>query len=360
MPETIITGVKRGMPDLELKEKIKETLLAATDNLTWLKPDELVLLKPALNSPDPYPATTHPMSIQAVVELLRERGARVVVADQAGIGHVVHGPKGKISGSTRECFEKSGMKDATDVDFVAFEEEDWTNGFHAFKSDRTASWKDGYWITNWIDKADHILNLPRLSTHAQAGVTLGFKNLVGLLREDSRLEFHLNGPFSSFVAHYGKDIELTIADDRSGKYFEKITEIAAAVQNKLLATLFVATKAQTTFGPDAEVVSRLRSHVEEPETGLIIASADMVAAESAALAFLILLYRQTGQRHKIPQTLLEKANGRIRPLGSYPVKDNEFIRWALEIGLGENPEETGFQDVPTELAYRIEQELEIS
>ena len=30
-------------------------------------------------------------------------------------------------------------------------------------------------------------------THSQAGATLGFKIMVGLLREDSRMEFHANG-----------------------------------------------------------------------------------------------------------------------------------------------------------------------
>ena len=55
---------------------------------------DIVLLKPALNSPDPYPSTTHPLAIRVVADLLEERGANLVIGDQSRIEHVLHHPKG--------------------------------------------------------------------------------------------------------------------------------------------------------------------------------------------------------------------------------------------------------------------------
>ena len=184
-----IYGVKE---QKNLESSIKNILLKSTNDLSWLSKGDVVLLKPALNSPDPYPATTDPVTIEVIARLLIQRGARVVIGDQSGIGHVLHSPNGTVKGSSKGNYEKSGMKRMKEIPFAAFEEEGWDKGFYRYKSDGL-SWKHGFFITNWVKKVDHIINLPRLSTHVQAGVTLGFKNFVGLLREDSRLEFHMNG-----------------------------------------------------------------------------------------------------------------------------------------------------------------------
>ena len=45
---------------------IKETFIKTTNNVEWLKKGETVLIKPALNSPDPYLATTHPKTIKII------------------------------------------------------------------------------------------------------------------------------------------------------------------------------------------------------------------------------------------------------------------------------------------------------
>jgi hypothetical protein len=59
---------------------------------------DIVLLKPALNSGDPYPSTTHPLALEVTSRLLADRVATVVIGDQSGIGHVLHHPGGVIRG----------------------------------------------------------------------------------------------------------------------------------------------------------------------------------------------------------------------------------------------------------------------
>ena len=66
----------------------KKTVEAATD-FSWLSRGDRVLIKMALNSGNPYPATTDPWSVQCMVKLLKERGAgKILVADQSGFGTV--------------------------------------------------------------------------------------------------------------------------------------------------------------------------------------------------------------------------------------------------------------------------------
>ena len=64
----------------------KKTVEAATD-FSWLSRGDRVLIKMAVNSGNPYPATTDPWSVQCMVKLLRERGAgKILVGDQSGFG----------------------------------------------------------------------------------------------------------------------------------------------------------------------------------------------------------------------------------------------------------------------------------
>lgn len=74
-----------------------------------------VLVKPNFNSPDPYPASTDPLFLRAVLELLLEAGARVIIGESAGA----------IWRPTRNVFQKLGIYDLVhdlDVKLVAFED----------------------------------------------------------------------------------------------------------------------------------------------------------------------------------------------------------------------------------------------
>ena len=78
-----VNGVEPDPNDNLLSSCIEDVFLNSTDNLKWLKSGDIVLLKPALNSGNPYPSTTHPLSIQTLAKILAENGARVVIGDQS-------------------------------------------------------------------------------------------------------------------------------------------------------------------------------------------------------------------------------------------------------------------------------------
>jgi hypothetical protein len=315
------------------REIIKNIFIRSANNLNWLKNGDTVLLKIALNSPDPYPATTDPLTVSVIAEELQNRGARMIIGDQSGIGHILHTPDGVIYGSSRVNFQKAGIENGGKMQFVGFEEGGWDNGFYKYNSETCKSWMNGFYETNWVKKADHIINLPRISTHTQAGVTLGFKNLVGLLREDSRMEFHDNGPFRQFMRkkfktaknHNNRDSEL---------FFKKITEISLSIKTKLRLTFFNATKAQLTFGPDVLTAGFLPSYVANPDIGLVFGSSDPVIAEIMAMVTLIYLYRKSPYIVELNQAILHLINPFILKPGTIKIRTHPFISHAIKIGLG--------------------------
>lgn len=350
-------GISKNASDLELLEAIKHVFLQSTDNLSWLKSGDLVLLKPALNSADPYPATYHPLAVKVVRDVLEERGAKVIVGDQSGIEHVLQDSEKIIRGNSKKCFEKSGMSMGLNYDFKAFEQEGWEQGFSHFPQKKASSWPNGFYYTKWVDKADHIINLPRLSTHGMAGVTLGFKNWVGILREDSRLAFHANGPYVWFSKIFSRGTNLE-KNDQSGKFFEKITEVSLAVKDKLRCTLFVGTEAQVTMGPDKYILrfgkkGLLPACRVKPEAGLIFASQDPVAAEAVAIALMTILYQEAPFYQKLMQKLLVGLNGQIKELGQEPVWNNQFIKHALGLGLGKRNVNIEYNQVPIKLQNQL-------
>jgi len=346
-----------------LAECIREVLIQGTDDLSWLKRGDVVLIKPALNSGDPYPATAHPVAVAAVSALLKERGATVIVGDQSGIAYVLACPDKIIWGSTRQNCVKSGMGSPDDDSFVSFEDGGWDTGFYHHQSAHTRSWQHGFYLTTQVKKANHIINLPRVSSHAQAGVTLGLKCMVGLLREDSRLEFHANGPLNQNIIRYATGSGLPSQDDHTGTFFEKIVEISDAIRDKLRFTLFTATKIQVLFGPDRFGVrwgdrGLGRAYEVSPKPGLVFGSSDPVAAEAVALALVLTYKRSAPLVRRFYEMLILHQNPHIRELYSLQVKEHPFIRHAQAIGLGSLPDKIIYQDVPSEMQNRFARLLE--
>jgi uncharacterized protein (DUF362 family) len=359
MKAVYLRGLPPGPGPGVLAEAIRDLACEAAGDFPWLSKGETVLLKPALNSPDPYPSTTHPLAVSTMASLLAERGARVVIGDQSGIQYVLHHPGGVVRGSTRAQYSRSGMGNHNDSRFVSFEDDGWDAGFFHHRSPQTASWPDGYYITTWVQKADHIISLPRVSSHSQAGATLGLKSMVGLLREDSRMLFHANGPYNGFITRAAKGSTLFAADDGSGTFFGKIVEISDAIREKLRLTLYVATEVQATFGPDRYGIpigsgGLGRARVVRPSPGLILASADQVAAEAAALAVLKDARRCLSFGPWLVQRAALAGNPYVRNIDRKRVSDHPYIQHGTKIGLGGMPGELVAEGVPGDVRERLE------
>ncbi|HTY25988.1 MAG TPA: DUF362 domain-containing protein [Desulfomonilaceae bacterium] len=313
MGKVFLAAVNRGSSEQEIKRGVRAAAEAATD-FSWLSRGDSVFIKPALNSGCPYPATTSPVAIAAMVELLRDKGAgRVVVGDMSGIEHLKLSPK-KVSGSTQKLMVQCGMAKAAQeagAELHFFE----NSGWEAFYEDFPISgshWNNGLMMPAILKEMDHIVLMPRCGRHALAGSTLGLKAAVGYWRTDTRLEYH----------------------KYAATFHEKTAEgnTVSTLLNKQRLVISAADKILTTYGPD-------KGYVIEPQTGLVIASQSVVAHDMVSLAWLILGRSETPAREKTAfndpnasQTIASPANRYIvSMLGGIgqAIKTEKLIRYDL-------------------------------
>lgn len=254
-------AIPRGAGRQATRAAVRAVAEAATD-FGWLSRGDTVLIKPACNSGNTYPATTDPVALVAMVELLREKGAgRVIVADMSGV-QFLRFSKDHRSGSTRALMERNGMARAVREaggEVQAFEEAGW-DGFFPDEPAPGADWSGAIWLPAVLREVDHVVLMPRCARHLLAGSTLGLKAAVGWWRHDSRLEYHRD----------------------AGTFSEKTADANTlpAIRDRQRLVLTSATKVLTTFGPD-------QGRVVEPEQGLVFASTDVVAHDMVSLAWLI-------------------------------------------------------------------------
>lgn len=266
--ETVtVVGVPRGAGPEAVAAAVRRAALAATD-FSWLGRGDTVMVKPVCNSGNAYPATTDPVALRAMIELLRERGAgRVLVGDMSGV-QAVRFSKDHRSGSTRSLMTDAGLARAiaeAGGELRAFEEAGW-DAFDPETPAGAADWVGPVLMPRVLREVDHVVLMPRCGRHVLAGSTLGLKAAVGWWRHDSRLEYHRDAAtFSAKTAE---------------------ANWVPSLRDKQRLVLTSATQVLTTFGPDD-------GHVLVPETGLVIASPSVVAHDMVSLAWLLESRRAT-------------------------------------------------------------------
>ena len=255
-----LAGANRGNSE-QIKSSIRDAAEAATD-FSWLSRGDPVFIKPVLNSGNPYPDTTSPLAVGAMIEVLKEKGVgRIIVGDMSGVEHVKLS-KDRVRGSTRSLMEASGLAAAVLAaggELHAFEEGGW-DGFYAEPPTAGSNWQGELMMPNILREVEHIILMPRCGRHVLAGASLGLKAAVGYWRTDTRLEYHR----------------------AASTFHEKTAEgnTVATLLEKQRLVLTAADKVLATFGPDD-------GRVCQPEVGLVIASESVVAHDMISLAWLI-------------------------------------------------------------------------
>ncbi len=355
-----VIGVPKGASDAQLDTAIRLAVNASID-LSKVEPGDDVVIVAALNSDEPYPATAHPQALKTLAAMLQAKDAHVTVISQAGIEYVVQGPSGMVRGHSEDCYAKSGMA-ASGVEFHPLERDGWESGFTHVKPAGADHWPRGFYIGRRVAEADHVVVVSRISTHGMGGMTLGLKNLVGIQRLDSRVEFHDAGPISWFVDLFALGSGIKHVHGMNHAFFEMIAEIALAIQHLLRGQLIVGTEQQTTMGPNEHLMKiwgrgLWRSYVYEPPTGLVIASSDIVAADAVAMAALADGYSHTPMLSRFWQKVLTYiVNRQISEPDRVRIYEERTMRRALRVGLGK-PANPIFTGVPAELEHKLREML---
>lgn len=265
-----------------------------------------VAVKANYNSADPFPASTHPDTLRAVTQGLRDAGAGpVTLVERSGMGDTVR------------VLKAMGVHDvAREVGFEVVVMDGLGADGYVHHAPPGSHWKQGFLLERHFEEADRVVQTCCLKTHQYGGhFTLSLKNAVGAVaKHDPATGYNYMNEL------HGSRLQRTL-----------IAEISRAFRNDLI--VMDGLKAFVTGGPHSGV---------EAAPGVILAATDPVALDAVAVAILRLF-----------GTTPEVARGKIF--------DQEQIARAAELGIGvTRPEDIDLVPIgggAQELADKIRAEL---
>lgn len=210
---------------------------------TGLSSGATVLIKPNVNSDDPYPGTTNPEVVRAVVELVKGyEPRRIIVADRSNPAY-----------DTLPAMKKVGIYQAAieaGAEVIPLEGYEWVE----VDPPGAENWPGGFEFSRLPQEVDYVITLPVTKTHIIARYTMALKNTVGLIHPRSRDLLH----------------------SKAGQQFgAMLAEINLARPADFV--VMDGTRAFITGGPS-------RGQLREPN--VILATSDLVAADVVGLAIL--------------------------------------------------------------------------
>ena len=160
---------------------LKEAFRLIGGITTVLRKGDRVVIKPNLLLPVSYQsgATTNPYVVEAIINLLEDIGVKnVVIAEGSVVGE-----------KTEKCFSVCGYKSLAErkkIQLIDLKKDEFiplglSNGkiFKILKLPRT------------VVEADAIIDVPVLKTHDCFPVSLGLKNMKGVIHDRDKQKFHL-------------------------------------------------------------------------------------------------------------------------------------------------------------------------
>jgi len=243
--------------------------------LDFIREGDSVLIKPNLNTGDPYPASTNPEVVYEVIKMVYEkRPSRILVGDRSSFWT-----------DTLSCMKQNGLYDAVKqagAEAFPFEEDEWIDIVNPY----TANWKKGFKIPEIIKKVDHIISIPVLKTHTIATFSMAIKNWVGIIAPGDRT------------------MDLHLFNHKEPTFGSMLAEIHTARKPSFIVT--DCTRAFVKEGPTKGTVA---------EPGIVYATSDIVANDIVGLSLL-------------------KTLGTEDSIQDVSVWSHSQIRRAAELGLG--------------------------
>ena len=169
-------------------EKVKRALKKSLDDLgglsQYVKPSDKVLLKLNLlmkKNPEEG-VTTHPIFVQALGDLLRESGCKVIIADSPG------GPftKNILKGVYKTCgIEKIALESGFELNYNTKE--------------TVKEYPDGEVLKEItaievLEQVDKVISVSKLKTHGMMKFTGAVKNMYGIIPGLIKAEYHFQYP----------------------------------------------------------------------------------------------------------------------------------------------------------------------
>lgn len=191
----------------EVFKKVKKSLDMIGGIEMVVSTGDTVLIKPNLLSSKHYTtgATTNPWIVKALVELSKAAGAsKVIIGEGSAIGN-----------SATDAFEACGYNEIraqTGCQLVDFAKDT----YHVVSNPAGRNFRIIRLPESYL-KANVVINVPVMKTHDVLNVTLGIKNMKGLIHVSDKKRFHKWGLSQSVVdlAHIALP-QLTVMDGTIG------------------------------------------------------------------------------------------------------------------------------------------------
>jgi len=170
---------------IRVERDLKEAILKAVDLVggfeRFINRGEVVFLKPNFNTADPFPASTDPEFLKAVVELFYDYGAKLVMI----------GESSTMTLNTRRVMEKLKIFDLLKLEppprIYVFEEGDWVK-----KEIPEGKYLKRVSLPRILDRPDRLILLPCLKTHSYTQFTGSLKLAIGFIKPSERVRLHLS------------------------------------------------------------------------------------------------------------------------------------------------------------------------
>ena len=161
--------------NLSIAEKTQKILLALGGLQKFVHPGSLVLIKPNFVAPFPHATTSFEVLGEIVKEVKRCKG-QPVIAESSGFEF-----------DTETTFRVLGAYEfakRNDVELVNLDK-----GKYSRVKVNSGLIKEVL-VSEIVQQADVLINVPKLKRHSLTKVTIGVKNLFGLLKRESRRKIH--------------------------------------------------------------------------------------------------------------------------------------------------------------------------
>jgi len=180
----------------DLQAAVRQAVTKAGGLDKVIKPGDTVVVKVnmVMDATAGSGMVTDPKVARAVVRLASEAGAaQVMIAE--GTAQYGQGDANRDRACTQSAFRNAGydtngdmVDDATGAPLVDLNDSGGTDGHDPAKVRQVTVpmglIRQEYWLPNVVLDADVMISVPVLKNHYNAGVTLGMKNLIGLLPND--------------------------------------------------------------------------------------------------------------------------------------------------------------------------------
>ncbi|MBQ6824467.1 MAG: DUF362 domain-containing protein [Clostridia bacterium] len=173
-----------------------EALLQPLGGLDWVTPGMVVGIKANLvSAAKPEAAvTTHPALLCALVRLLAEKGAKILLGDSPG------GLFSKVY--LDRIYAATGMKEVEKAGAIL--NHDFSVKEAEFAEARSAG---TFTYTGWLDSCDAIINFCKLKTHGMMSMSGAAKNMFGAVPGTVKPEYHYRFPEPAAFADMIVDLD---------------------------------------------------------------------------------------------------------------------------------------------------------